>query len=201
MCRAGGIGARGGSGRRDRGAAGVGQEALSQELFAVPRREGRRRRLCRPASAPAAAQLHDGQVQGSDDSQRSAPDAPGPRQHHQARHALHLDAGLAQPLRPGSVGSRVLHHDLLARLLEARECPQARSAPERAESDEGVHRAREEALRGDRLRQVPRHARPGRRTFGANADGRLGPSDPRRRTSRRAGPSGEARPARTSSGR
>ena len=32
------------------------------------------------------------QVQGSNDSQRSAPDASGPRQHHQARHALHLDA-------------------------------------------------------------------------------------------------------------
>ena len=42
VCRADGIGARGGSGRRDRGAAGVGQEALSQELFAVPRREGGR---------------------------------------------------------------------------------------------------------------------------------------------------------------
>ena len=79
--------------------------------------------------------------------------------------------------------------------------PAARSAPERAERDEGVHRAREEALRGDRLRQVPRHARSGRRTVGSNPDGRLGPSDTRRRTSRRAGPSGEARPARTSSGR
>ena len=95
LCRADGIGARGGSGRRDRGAAGVGQEALSQELFAVPRREGGRRRICRPASAPEAAQLHDGQVQGSDDSQRSAPDASGPRQHHQARHAVHVDARLA----------------------------------------------------------------------------------------------------------
>ncbi len=40
-------------------------------------------------------------------------------------------------------------------------------------------RAREEALRRDRLRQVPRHARPGRRTFGANAEGRLGLSDTR----------------------
>ena len=75
VCRADGIGARGGSRRRDRGAAGVGQEALPQELFAVPRREGGRRRLRRPASAPQAPQLHDGQVQGSDDSQRSAPDA------------------------------------------------------------------------------------------------------------------------------
>ena len=44
--------ARGGSGRRDRGAAGVGQKALSQVLLAVPRREGRRRRLRRPASRP-----------------------------------------------------------------------------------------------------------------------------------------------------
>ena len=56
--------------------------------------------------------------------------------------------------------------------------PPARRAPERAESHEGVHRAREEALRRDRLRQVPRHARSGRRTFGSNAEGRLGPSDP-----------------------
>ena len=34
---------------------------------------------------------------------------------------------------------------------------------------ERVHRAREEALRGERLPEVPRHARPGRRTFGSNA--------------------------------
>ena len=42
-----------------------------------------------------------GQVQGSHDSQRSAPDASGPRQHHQARHAVHVDARLAQlsPIR------------------------------------------------------------------------------------------------------
>ena len=82
-------------------------------------------------------------------------------------------------LRRGSVESRLLHHDLLARLLQPRECPPARSAPERAESHEGVNRAREEALRGHRLRQVPRHARPGRRTFGANAEGRLGLSHTR----------------------
>ena len=179
VCRAGGIGARAGSRRRDRGAAGVGQEALRQVLLAVPRREGGRRRLRHPASAPQAPQLHDGQVQGPDDSQRSAPDPSGPRQHHQARHAVHLDARLAHPLRPGSVGSRLLHHDLLPRLLEPRECPQARAAPERAERHERVRRAREEALRRDRLRQVPRHARSGRRTFGSNPEGRLGPSDTR----------------------
>ena len=73
----------------------------------------------------------------------------------------------------------VLHHDLLPRLLEPRECPPARAAPERAERHERVHRAREEALRRDRLRKVPRHARSRRRTFGANPDGRLGPSDTR----------------------
>ena len=179
VCRADGIGARAGSRRRDRGAAGVGQEALPQVLLAVPRREGGRRRLRHAASAPQAPRLHDGQVQGPHDSQRSAPDPSGPRQHHQARHALHLDARLAHPLRPGSVGSRLLHHDLLPRLLEPRECPAARAAPERAERHERVDRAREEALRGDRLRQVPRHARSGRRTFGSNADGRLGPSDTR----------------------
>ena len=79
--------------------------------------------------------------------------------------------------------------------------PTARFASERPEGDEGVNRAREEALRGDRLRQVPRHARSGRRTVGPHAGGRLGTSDTRRRISRRAGPCGEVRPARTSSGR
>ena len=50
--RADGIGARAGSRRRDRGAAGVGQDALPQVLRAVPRREGGRRRLRH--AAPAA---------------------------------------------------------------------------------------------------------------------------------------------------
>ena len=48
---------------------------------------------------------------------------------------------------------------------KAENVAEARSAPERAESHERVNRAGEEALRGDRLRQVPRHARPGRRTL------------------------------------
>ena len=78
---------------------------------------------------------------------------------------------------------------------------QARSAPERAEHDEGVGRAREEALRGERLREVPRHPRAGRRPFGSNPGGRLADIRYARRTSRRAGPSAEARPARISSGR
>ena len=39
VCRADGIGARAAPGRRDRRAAGVGQEALPQVLFAVPRRQ------------------------------------------------------------------------------------------------------------------------------------------------------------------
>ena len=45
----------------------------------MPRREGRRRRLCHSAPDPQAPRLHDRQVQGSDDSQRSAPDPSGPR--------------------------------------------------------------------------------------------------------------------------
>ena len=65
-------------------------------LLPVPRRERERRRLRHAPSAPKAARLHHGQVQDPHDSQRSAPDPPGPRQHHQARHAVHLDAGLAQ---------------------------------------------------------------------------------------------------------
>ena len=48
---------------------------------------------------------------------------------------------------------------------------------------------------------MPRHARTRRRTVGSDAEGRLGPSDPRRPTCRRAGRSGAARRARTSSGR
>ena len=69
--------------------------------------------------------------------------------------------------------------DLLPRLLERRERPPAGAAPERAGRHERVHRAREEALRGDRLRKVPRQPRSGRRTFGSNAGGRLGASDTR----------------------
>ena len=38
--------------------------------------------------------------------------------------------------RPGSVGPRLLHHDLLPRVLESRERPAARAAPERAELHE-----------------------------------------------------------------
>ena len=59
--------------------------------------------------------------------------------------------------------------DLLARLRGRRECPQAHGTSERAGLHERDHRAREEALRGERLPEVPRHARPGRRTFGVNA--------------------------------
>ena len=90
--------------------------------------KGGRRRLRHPASAPQARELHDGQVQGPHDSQRRAPDPSGPRQHHQARHALHVDARLARPLRPGSVGSRLLHHDLLPRLLEPENAPSRSSS-------------------------------------------------------------------------
>ena len=66
-----------------------------------------------PHLLPRPQELHDGQVQDSDDSQRRPSDPSGPRQHHQARHAVHVDARLARFLRPGSVRSRVLHHDLL----------------------------------------------------------------------------------------
>ena len=50
----------------------------------------------------------------------------------------------------------------------------AGAAPECAERHERVHRAREEALRGDRMREVPRYAWSGRRTFGSHPDRRLG---------------------------
>ena len=73
-------------------------------------------------------------------SKRSAPDTSGPRQHHQARHALHLDARLARPLRPGRVESGVLHQDLLPRVLQPRRVPlspfrsRARREPRRSQS-------------------------------------------------------------------
>ena len=73
--------------------------------------------------------------------------------------------------------SRVLPHDVLPRLLEQGKRPPARAAPECAERHERVHRAREEALRRDRMRKVPRYARSRRRNFGANPDRRLGSSD------------------------
>ena len=93
-----------------------------------------------PHLYPQAPQLHDGQVQGPDDSQRSAPDPSGPRQHHQARHALHVDARLANTLRPGSVESRLLHHDLLPRFLEPRKrsASRCRSRARRAATKESI---------------------------------------------------------------
>ena len=83
-----------------------------------------------PHLLPAAARLHDRQVQGADDAERRAADPPGSRQHHQARHALHVDAGLARPHRPGRREPRVLHHDLLARLRQPRDtCPSRSTLP------------------------------------------------------------------------
>ena len=193
--------ARAGSRPRDRGAAGVGQEALPQVLLAVPRREGGRRRLRHPASAPQAPRLHDGQVQGPDDSQRSAPDPSGPRQHHQARHALHLDARLAHPHRPGSVGSRLLHQDLLRRLLERREVSpspcrsRARRTPRKSPSSSGRSSTRRPAASSATARSV------GATDLRLQPWWTTGASRYARRTSRRAGRSGEGRPARTSSGR
>ena len=61
----------------------------------------------------------------------------------------------------------------------AESVPQPVELPSAPAATQRVDRAREEALRGDRLREVPRQPRSGRRTFGSNADGRLGPSDTR----------------------
>ena len=60
-------------------------------------------------------------------------------------------------------------------------CRPARAAPERAGRHDRVHRAREEAVRGDRLPEVPRQPRSGRRTVGAHAGGRLQAPDTRGR--------------------
>ena len=165
-------------GRRNRRAAGVGQEALPQVLFAVPRRQGRRRRLCRsaPASRGRATSRRASSRFGRRPTERSRP-----------IRTSSTSSGAACPTPrcpPGPAFSDQEVSDLAyfittfsADFSNRRECAQARAAPERAESHEGVDRAREEALRGDRLRQVPRHARSRRRTFGSNPDGRLGASD------------------------
>ncbi len=99
LCRVGSRRTPGSPGRRDRCAARGWQEAVPQELFAMPRREGRRRRLRRSAPVPEAAKFHDGEVQDPDDAERGAADAPGPRRRDQARHAVHIHACLAQVLR------------------------------------------------------------------------------------------------------
>ena len=122
-----------------------------------------------PHLLPRPRDFTSGKFKVRTTAERSAPDAPGPRQHHQARHALHVDAGLAHPDRSGSVGSRLLHEDLLPRLRGRREYPEALGTSERAGLHERDHRAREEALRGERLSQVPRRSGPGRRTLGFNA--------------------------------
>ena len=57
----------------------AGKALYDEELLAVPRREGGRRGLRRPASAAPAAQLHDRQVQDPHHAQRRAAHAPGPR--------------------------------------------------------------------------------------------------------------------------
>ncbi len=72
-----------------------GKKLYLQVLRAVPWRERRRRGLRRLPSAAEAPQFHRGQVQDPDDTERSAADPPGPRQRHQARHAVYLDAGVA----------------------------------------------------------------------------------------------------------
>ena len=159
-----------------------GKQLYAKILRAVPRREGRRRGLRHAPPLPQAAELHDRQVQGADDAQRRAADASGPRQHHQARHALHLDARLAQPLRPAGVGARLLHQDVLPGFRRQREGPEAGRAAERAERLERDRRAGEEAVRRDGLFAMPRDARAGRRTVGAHAEGRLWASHSRGRS-------------------
>ena len=154
-----------------------------------------------PAPLPQAAELHDRQVQGADDAQRRAADASGSGQHHQARHALHLDARLAQPLRPAGVGARVLHQDVLPGFRRQREGAEAGRDAGCAECLERDRRAGQEAVRRDGLLAMPRVARPGRRTVGADAEGRLRAVRFARRISPRAGPSAAGRRARTSSGR
>ena len=144
-----------------------------------------------PHLYPRPRNFTTAQVQGSDDSQRSAPDPSGPRQHHQARHALHVDARLANTLRPGSVGSRLLHYDLLPRFLEQGKRSEAGGVPERPE-----HRRARRSSSGRNSTWRPAASSATATSVGAT-DLRLQPwwtswaIRYARRTSRRAGPSGE----------
>ena len=79
--------------------------------------------------------------------------------------------------------------------------PSCGAAAARAEGDEGVNRAREETLRGERLRQVPRHCSveaTDRRRRHWSTSGAIRYA---RRIFRRTGPCAEVRPATTFSGR
>ena len=178
-----------------------GKKLYLEELLAVPRRKRGRRGLRAPHLLPRPRNFTAGKFKV-----RTTPNGALPT--HQdlvniIRRGMPYTSMPAWPelLRPAGVGSRLFHHDLLARFRRPGKSPQPVAAAQRAGYHERVDRAREEAVRGHRLRQVPRHARARRRTLGADAEGRLGPSDPRGGPRRRAGRSGAARPARTSSGR
>ena len=134
-----------------------------------------------PHLHPEAAELHDRQVQDSDDAQRSAPDPSGPREHHQARHALHLDARLAcasptSKCRISRTSSRRSPPDFSNKenVPKPVELPSAPST-----TNESIELGKKLYVDTGCVR-CHGDARPRRRAIGANAEGRLGPSDTRR---------------------
>ena len=161
--------ARAGSRPRDRRAAGVGQDALPQVLCRnATARRGTVKvmppRTCSPGPAtsrPASSRF------GRLPAERSRP-----------IRTSSTSSGAACPTPrcpPGPTLSDQEVSDLAYYIKTfspdfavAENVPEAHGTSERAGRHERVHRAREEALRGERLPQVPRHARPGRRTFGFN---------------------------------
>ncbi len=165
----------------------------------MPRREGRRPGRRGAVPAAEAARLHLGQVQDPHHAERRAADHARPEEHHPQRHAVHVDAGLAAVHRRPDHQPRLLREVVLAGLRQAR-------APGRADEDlrgageqQGVDRKGSKALRGPRLRPLPRRARPHRRHLGADAQGRLRATRSVPPISRGAGRSAAARRARTSS--
>ena len=201
VCRADGIGARGGSRRRDRGAAGVGQEALSQVLLAVPRREGGRRRLRHPAPAPQAPRTSRRASSrfARLPTERSRPIRTSSTSSGAACPTPRCPPGPTSPtrkcrisptsLRPSPPTSRT------PRMSPSPCRSRARRKPRRSQSSSGRSSTKRPAASSATARSV------------AATDLRLQPwwttgaIRYARRTSRRAGPSGEGRRARTSSGR
>src|SRR4029078_13676152 len=106
--------------------------------------------------------------------QRCTSDASGSGEHHQARHALQLDAGLAELLRLANIGYRLLLDDLLPRVLKRGERPEDDRVAERDEVLDRVDCARTETLLRHWLRKIACHERPRPRTVGANAERRFG---------------------------
>ena len=99
-----------------------------------------------------------------------APDRRRPEAHHQGRHALQLDAGVAAALRYRPREPRLLREIVLARLREARQPGRGRSRSRQppALTKESVERGKQ-SYADLGCKRLPRRARPHRRHDGADA--------------------------------